>query len=350
MGLLGLVRNDIKRVIAYSTLSQLGYMAVALGASAYAAAIFHLVTHAFFKALLFLAAGSVIIVLHHEQDMRKMGGLYKYMPITWLTCLIGSLASIGFPGTSGFFSKDSIIEAVHASTLPGADFAYYAVLSCVLVTALYSFRMFFLTFHGKERMDNETWQHLHESPAVVTVPLSILAVPSLIIGAWLIGPMLFQGYFGNAIYVAEAHNVLAEMGRDYHGNIGFTIHAFKHPPVYLALAGVFLAWLFYIRFPQLPGQIASAVKPLYQMLVNKYGCDDFNQIVFAGGTRGIGRFLWQIGDVMVIDGFAVNGSALTVRWFSSVVRHVQSGYLYHYAFTMIIGLLILLAVFVHKIL
>ncbi|MBI4006214.1 MAG: NADH-quinone oxidoreductase subunit L, partial [Gammaproteobacteria bacterium] len=350
MGLLGLVQNDIKRVIAYSTLSQLGYMAVALGASAYAAAIFHLVTHAFFKALLFLAAGSVIIVLHHEQDMRKMGGLYKYMPITWLTCLIGSLASIGFPGTSGFFSKDSIIEAVHASTLPGADFAYYAVLSCVLVTALYSFRLFFLTFHGKERMDNETWQHLHESPAVVTVPLSILAVPSLIIGAWLIGPMLFKGYFGNAIYVAESHDVLAEMGRDYHGNIGFTMHAFKHPPVYLALAGVFLAWLFYIRFPQLPGQIASAVKPLYQMLVNKYGCDDFNQIVFAGGTRGIGRFLWQIGDVMVIDGFAVNGSALTVRWFSSVVRHVQSGYLYHYAFTMIIGLLILLAVFVHKIL
>ena len=349
MGLLGLVQNDIKRVIAYSTLSQLGYMTVALGASAYAAAIFHLVTHAFFKALLFLAAGSVIIVLHHEQDMRKMGGLYKYMPITWLTCLIGSLASIGFPGTSGFFSKDAIIEAVHTSTLPGAEFAYYAVLSCVLITALYSFRLFFLTFHGEERMDKETWQHLHEAPAVVTVPLSVLAIPSLIIGAWLIGPMLFQGYFGDAIYVADKHDVLAEVGQDYHGILGFTAHAFKHPPVYLAFAGVFLAWLFYIRFPQLPGQIANALKPLYQMLVHKYGCDAFNQVVFAGGTRGIGRILWQIGDVRVIDGLIVNGSALTVRWFSGVVRHVQSGYLYHYAFTMIIGLLILLVVFVHKI-
>jgi len=350
MGLLGLVQNDIKRVIAYSTLSQLGYMCVALGASAYAAAIFHLVTHAFFKALLFLAAGAVIIVLHHEQDMRRMGGLYKYMPITWLTCFIGALTSIGFPGTSGFFSKDAIIEAVHASTLPGAGFAYYAVLSCVLVTALYTFRLFFLTFHGKERMDNETWQHLHEAPAVVTVPLSILAVPSLAIGAWLVGPMLFQGYFGGSLYVSPAHDVLAELGRDYHGALALTLHAFGHPPVYLAFAGVILAWTFYIRAPGLPERIAASLRPLYRLLVNKYGFDDFNQAVFAGGTRGIGRLLWQQGDVRVIDGFFVNGSALAVRWFSGVIRHIQSGYLYHYAFTMIIGLLILLAMFAHGIL
>ena len=350
MGLLGLVQNDIKRVIAYSTLSQLGYMCVALGASAYAAAIFHLVTHAFFKALLFLAAGAVIIVLHHEQDMRRMGGLYKYMPITWLTCFIGALTSIGFPGTSGFFSKDAIIEAVHASALPGAGFAYYAVLSCVLVTALYTFRLFFLTFHGKERMDNETWQHLHEAPAVVTVPLSILAVPSLAIGAWLVGPMLFQGYFGGSLYVSPAHDVLAELGRDYHGALALTLHTFRHPPVYLAFAGVILAWTFYIRAPGLPERIAASLRPLYRLLVNKYGFDDFNQAVFAGGTRGIGRLLWQQGDVRVIDGFFVNGSALAVRWFSGVIRHIQSGYLYHYAFTMIIGLLILLAMFAHGIL
>jgi len=347
MGLLGLVQNDIKRVIAYSTLSQLGYMTVALGASAYAAAIFHLVTHAFFKALLFLAAGSVIIALHHEQDIRKMGGLYKYMPITWITCLAGALALIGFPGTSGFFSKDAIIEAVHASTIPGHEFAYYAVLSGVLITALYSFRLFFLTFHGKERMTKEIWQNLHESPAVVTLPLLVLAIPSLIIGGWLIGPMLFQGYFGDAIYVAEAHDVLKNIGQNYHGIISFTLHAFKHPPVYLALTGLFLAWIFYIQFPKLPEQIANTFKPIHTILVNKYGFDEFNQIVFVGGTRNIGKLLWQTGDVKLIDGLMVNGTALSVRWFSGVIRQIQSGYLYHYAFAMIAGLLALLALFVH---
>jgi len=347
MGLLGLVQNDIKRVIAYSTLSQLGYMTVALGASAYAAAIFHLVTHAFFKALLFLAAGSVIIALHHEQDIRKMGGLYKYMPITWITFFAGALALIGFPGTSGFFSKDAIIEAVHASTIPGHEFAYYAVLSGVLITALYSFRLFFLTFHGKERMANETWQNLQESPAVVTLPLLVLAIPSLIIGGWLIGPMLFQGYFGDAIYVAEAHDVLKNIGQDYHGIISFTLHAFKHPPVYLALTGLFLAWIFYIQFPKLPEQIANTFKPIHTILVNKYGFDEFNQIVFVGGTRNIGKLLWQTGDVKLIDGLMVNGTALSVRWFSGVIRQIQSGYLYHYAFAMIAGLLALLALFVH---
>ena len=348
MGLLGLVQNDIKRVIAYSTLSQLGYMTVALGASAYAAAIFHLVTHAFFKALMFLAAGAVIIVLHHEQDMRKMGGLYKYMPITWLTCLIGALALIGFPGFSGFFSKDAIIEAVHLSALPSAGFAYYAVMTCVVITALYTFRLFFLVFHGKERMDNETWSHLHEAPAVVWVPLSVLAVPAFIIGFFLVGPLLFGEYFADAIYVAPAHDVLAEMGHEYHGIFGFILHAFKQPPVYLAFVGLFLAWLFYIRLPDLPKKIAGLLQPLYFVLVKKYGMDEFNQIVFAGGVRRIGKFLWNIGDVKFIDGLFVNGSALSVQWFSGVIRKVQSGYLYHYAFAMIFALLLMILFFVHN--
>ncbi len=348
MGLLGLVQNDIKRVIAYSTLSQLGYMTVALGASAYAAAIFHLVTHAFFKALLFLAAGSVIIAMHHEQDMRKMGGLYKYMPITWFTCLIGSLALIGFPGTSGFYSKDAIIEAVQYSHLPGSGFAYFAVLSSVIVTALYSFRLFFMTFHGKERIDTETWHHLRESPKVVTMPLAALAIPSVIVGAFMIGPMLFQGFFAEAIFVSPAHDVLGEIGEEYHGVLGFTLHAFQAAPVYLAFVGVLIAWLLYIKFPQLPAQLADRFSIVYRILLDKYGFDRFNQAVFAGGTRKIGQLLWRIGDVRIIDDFFVNGTALTVRWFSGVVRTLQSGYLYDYAFAMIIGLLLLLAVFVHQ--
>jgi NADH-quinone oxidoreductase subunit L len=345
MGLLGLVQNDIKRVVAYSTLSQLGYMTVALGASAYAAAIFHLVTHAFFKALLFLAAGSVIIAMHHEQDMRRMGGLYRYMPITWFTCLIGSLALIGFPGFAGFYSKDAIIEAVHHADRFGADFAYWAVLGGVLITALYSFRLFFLTFHGKERMDTETWKHLHESPAVVTLPLAVLAVPSLVIGAWLVGPMLFGGYFGDSIHVAPAHDVLAEVGAGYHGVLGFTLHAFAAPPVYLALAGIALAWLCYIRYPEVPARLAGKFPLVYDILVRKYGVDELYQWLFAGGARGAGRLLWQVGDVRVIDGVLVNGTAAGVRWFSGLVRTLQSGYLYDYAFAMIIGLLLLLALF-----
>jgi NADH-quinone oxidoreductase subunit L len=345
MGFLGLVQNDIKRVIAYSTLSQLGYMTVALGASAYGIAIFHLVTHAFFKALLFLAAGSVIIAMHHEQDMRKMGGLYKYMPITWLTCLIGSIALIGFPLTSGFFSKDAIIEAVHLSTIPGSDFAYMAVLSGVFITALYSFRLFFLTFHGKERMDKHTWEHLHESPAVVTVPLIVLAIPSLIIGGWMMGPIISGEYFADAVMIPE-------LQLDYHGLLSFTGHAFLHglfSPVYLAFAGIFVAWLLYIKFTDIPEKIANYFSLIHRLLLNKYGFDDFNQAVFAGGARGMGHFLWQLGDVKLIDGLLVNGSALTVQWFSGVVRHIQSGYLYHYAFAMIIGLLLLLGLFVHNI-
>ena len=350
MGFLGLVQNDIKRVVAYSTLSQLGYMTVALGASAYAAAMFHLVTHAFFKALLFLGAGAVIIVMHHEQDMRKMGGLYKSMPITWITCFFGTLALIGFPGTSGFFSKDAIIEAVHYSDLAGATFAYYSVLFGVFITALYSFRLFFMTFHGEQRMDVETWKHLHEAPAVVTVPLSVLAIPSLMLGAFLIGPMLFGDYFGDAIVVSSTHNVLAEIGENYHGVMLFTLHAFKHPPVYLAFAGIFVAWLCYIKFPELPARIVDKFGIIHKILVNKYGFDDFNQVVFAGGVRNIGQILWKFGDVNIIDGLMVNGSAKSVRWFSSKIRKIQTGFLYDYAFVLILGLLTLLAIFVHQIL
>jgi len=350
MGLLGLVQNDIKRVIAYSTLSQLGYMTVALGVSAYSAAIFHLVTHAFFKALLFLAAGSVIMAMHHEQDMRKMGGLYRYMPITWITSLFGSLALIGFPLTSGFFSKDAIIEAVHHSQLPFAGWAYVAVLGGVFVTALYSFRLFFMVFHGKERMDKHTWEHLHESPAVVTVPLAILAVPSLIIGAFLIGPMLFEGYFLDAIYVKPEHDVLAAIGADYNGIWSFTMHAFQTAPVYLALAGVLTAWLLYIKFPAVPAVLAEKFNWFYQTLINKYWFDDFNQTVFACGARKVGQVLWQVGDVKIIDDTLVNGTARVVRWVSGKIRSVQTGHLYDYAFTMIIGLLLLLAIFVHRIL
>jgi len=356
MGLLGIVQNDIKRVIAYSTLSQLGYMTVALGASAYSAAIFHLVTHAFFKALLFLAAGSVIIAMHHEQDMRKMGGLYRYMPVTWLTTLVGSLALIGFPGTSGFFSKDAIIEAVHESHLAGSGFAYFAVLSGVFITALYSFRLFFMTFHGKERMDKHTWEHLHETPWVVIGPLMVLAVPSLIIGMFLAGQMLFGEYFHGAIYVAPAHNVLEEIGTHFHGDTWYAIagqflaHALHGAPVYIALAGVVTAWLFYIRFPAWPAQIASRFSLIYRILMNKYGFDDFNQVVFAGGFRRIGGFLWRIGDVEVIDGVLVDGTARAVNFIAGVMRTIQSGYLYHYAFAMILGLLVLLGVFVHGLL
>mgnify|MGYP001306833993 CR=1 FL=1 len=355
MGLLGLVQNDIKRVIAYSTLSQLGYMTVALGASAYAASMFHLTTHAFFKALLFLAAGSVIIAMHHEQDLRKMGGLYKYLPITWITSLVGSIALIGFPGTAGFFSKDAIIEAVHLSTLPAADYAYYAVLSGVFITALYTCRLFFMTFHGKERMDRHVWEDLHESPWVVTFPLVVLAIPSLIIGACLVGPMLFGDYYAGAIQVAESHNVLLEIGHHYHGEWyavawQFFVHAVSHPTVILlAFAGIFTAWLLYIKFPEVPGKIATGLSPIYRLLENNYGFDAFNQKIFAGGTKGIGQLLWQIGDVKIIDGLIVNGSALSVRWFSGVIRQIQSGYVYHYAFAMILGLLLLLAVFVHQI-
>ena len=347
MGLLGLVQNDIKRVIAYSTLSQLGYMTVALGASAYSAAIFHLMTHAFFKALLFLAAGSVIIGMHHEQDMRKMGGLRKHMPITWITCLVGSFALIGFPGTAGFFSKDAIIEAVHASTTPGATLGYLACLAGVFITALYSFRLVFLVFHGETRMDQHTLEHVHEPSAVIWGPLVALAIPSVIIGAIAIEPMLFGDYFGQSIFVDPANDVLARVGEHYHGIAGFIGHGMLQAPFWLAMAGVLVAWYCYLRRPDIPRRIAERTSLVHRILVNKYGFDVFNDWFFAGGATRMGRLLWQVGDVRLIDGLMVNGSARIVGWWSGVIRHIQSGYLYHYAFAMILGLLVLLALFVH---
>src|SRR5512137_1812066 len=296
MGFLGIVANDIKRVVAYSTLSQLGYMTVALGVSAYAGAIFHLMTHAFFKALLFLAAGSVIIAMHHEQDMRKMGGLKKYMPITYWTCLIGALALIGFPAFSGFFSKDALIEAVGLSTLPAARYAYWCVLIGVFVTAFYTFRLVFMTFHGTERMDEHTREHLHESPWVVTLPLVLLAIPSVVIGWPVIGAVLFGDYFGNAVYVAPAHDVLARLGEEYHGPWGFVQHGLRSPILGLAGAGVMLAWYLYIRQPRLAERLRERAGWLYTLLVNKYYFDAFNEKVIAAGARALGTGLWRVGD------------------------------------------------------
>jgi NADH-quinone oxidoreductase subunit L len=343
MGLLGIIQNDIKRVVAYSTLSQLGYMTVALGASAYAAGIFHLMTHAAFKALLFLAAGSVIIGMHHEQDIRKMGGLKKYMPITYWCMLIGSLALIGFPGLAGFFSKDAIIEAVHASHIPGASFAYFAVVLGVFITAFYSFRMFFLVFHGEERMDHHTREHLRESPKVVTIPLIMLAIPSVLAGAYFIEPMLFAGMFGDAIMVKPEHDVLGQLGEHYTGIVGFITHGVMAVPFWLAMAGLVTAWFFYMKRPDIPAMIKDKLAVVYTILDRKYGFDEFNDTFFAGGSRGLGRLLWNIGDMKLIDGLVVNGSAKGIGWISARVRHAQSGFLYHYAFVMIIGLIGMLA-------
>ncbi len=351
MGLLGIVQNDIKRVVAYSTLSQLGYMTVALGASAYSAAIFHLMTHAFFKALLFLAAGSVIIAMHHEQDIRKMGGIKKYMPITYWTALVGSLALIGFPGSSGFFSKDLLIEAVkeshwHHGTTLGDQMtywiAYLSVLLGVFVTALYSFRMFFLVFHGEERMDAETKSHLHETPAVVTVPLIMLAIPSAIIGWFTVGPVLFGSYFGDAIVVAKSHDVIGDMSSGWHGSLGLLEHAVMTPVFWLAASGVFTAWFLYLKRPDIPATIKNKLSVAYTVLENKYYFDDLWIKGFAGGGRAIGRFLWQKGDQMLIDDMLVNGTARTVGRLAGSIRQIQTGYLYTYAFAMFIGLAALL--------
>jgi NADH-quinone oxidoreductase subunit L len=343
MGLLGLVQNDIKRVVAYSTLSQLGYMTVALGASAYAAGIFHLATHAFFKALLFLAAGSVIIAMHHEQDIRKMGGLKRYLPVTYWTALLGSLALIGFPGFSGFFSKDAIIEAVHAAELPGAGYAYACVLIGVFVTALYSFRMFFLVFHGKERFDEHTRSHLHDPPAVVTGPLVALAVPSVIVGWLAMEAMLFGGFFGDAIHVDPARDTLAAVQAAGAGTpTAMLIHALVTPTLWLALAGLATAWFLYLRRPELPGQIATRFAGVHRVLDQKYYFDAFNERVLAPLVRGTGGVLWRTGDAALIDGLLVNGSARAIGRLSAVARRLQTGYLYHYAFAMFIGLAIML--------
>jgi NADH-quinone oxidoreductase subunit L len=343
MGFLGIVNNDIKRVVAYSTLSQLGYMTVALGVSAYSAGIFHLMTHAFFKALLFLGAGSVIIAMHHEQDMRRMGGLKKHLPITYWTTLLGALALIGFPGFSGFFSKDALIEAVGESHIPGHVYALVCVTAGVFITALYTFRMIFMTFHGEERMDAHTREHLHESPWVVTLPLVLLAIPSVVIGWLTVGPVLFHGYFDGAIVVSPAHDVLGEIGREYTTPFAFLVHAFTGLPVYLAAAGVALAWFLYLKRPEIPATLRANFAPLYRVLDNKYWFDWVNENVIAAGSRALGRLFWRVGDEFIIDGGLVNGSARTVGWLAAVTRHVQSGYLYHYAFAMIIGLSALLA-------
>jgi NADH-quinone oxidoreductase subunit L len=340
-GFLGLVQNDIKRVVAYSTLSQLGYMTVALGVSAYAAGIFHLMTHAFFKALLFLAAGSVIIALHHEQDMRKMGGLKKYLPITYWTSLAGSLALIGFPGTAGFFSKDALIEAVGHAEIAGSGYAYACVLIGVFVTALYSFRMFFLVFHGKERIDEDARHHLHESPWVVTVPLILLAIPSIFIGWMTIGPLLFGDFFDGAIFVSPNHDVLGEMGAEFHGPLGFLLHGLTSPVLLLALAGVLVAWYLYLKEPLLPARIRSRFEFVYRVLDNKYYLDEFNQNVLAAGSRLLGQGLWRGGDMAVIDGILINGTASSIARAANVLRRLQTGYLYHYAFAMVIGLIVL---------
>jgi len=345
MGFLGLVQNDIKRVVAYSTLSQLGYMTAALGASAYAAGIFHLMTHAFFKALLFLGAGSVIIAMHHEQDMRKMGGLRKYMPITWITSLIGSLALIGTPFFAGFYSKDSIIEAVHHTKIWGHTYAYYAVLFGVFFTAVYSFRMYFMVFHGKERMDEHTREHLHETPWVVTVPLIALAIPSVVIGAMYIEPMIFGDFFGSAIFVLPNHDVLGQLHKtDW---IGMVAHAVPlSAPFLLALAGVVVAWYLYMQRTDIPAKLEQRFKWLHTLLVEKYYADHFYIKLIAPLGRWFGGKLWQWGDVKSIDGFVVNGSANSVAAFASKIRKVQTGYLYTYAFAMIIGLIILIGTYV----
>jgi len=342
MGLIGIVQNDIKRVVAYSTLSQLGYMTVALGASAYSAAIFHLMTHAFFKALLFLAAGSVIIAMHHEQDIRKMGGLKKYMPITYWVSLVGSLSLIGFPGFAGYFSKDAIILAAQNADIPGAGYAYTMVLLGVFVTAFYTFRLFFMVFHGEERMDEHTRSHLHETSPVVTIPLILLAIPSAIIGWLTIDAVLFGGYFDNAIIILKQHGAMAAVAEVFHGPANFVVHGFSGPVLYLAAGGVISSWYIYLKKPSIAEVFQRRFNFIYRLLDQKYYFDRFNQFVFAGACRGIGHLLWRLGDALLIDGLLVNGSAKLVGWLSGVIRHVQTGYLNHYAFAMISGLILLL--------
>ncbi|HUH88788.1 MAG TPA: NADH-quinone oxidoreductase subunit L [Pusillimonas sp.] len=353
LGILGIIQNDIKRVIAYSTLSQLGYMTVALGASAYSASVFHLMTHAFFKALLFLAAGSVIIGMHHDQDIRNMGGLRKYMPITWITFLLGTLALAGTPFFSGFYSKEHIIEAAGAANVWGATFAYYATLIGVFVTSLYSFRVYFLVFHGKERFDahGHADDHghggaPHESPWVVTLPLVLLAIPSVVVGAWLIDPMLFGGYFDDAIVVLSSHPAMAELASHWQGWVAYALHGFVTVPFWLMIAGLITAWYLYLVNPAVPAAIRRSFSGVYKLLDNKYYADWFNEQVLGRLAVGIGRGLWQGGDRGLIDGIFVNGSARVVGWVAAVSRHLQSGYIYHYAFAMIIGIMAFLTFFV----
>ena len=333
MGLVALTQFDIKRVVAYSTLSQLGYMTVALGASAYSAAMFHLMTHAFFKAVLFLAAGSVIIAMHHEQDMRRMGGLKKFMPWTYWTLLIGAIASAGIPPLAGFYSKDAIIEAAQHAQIPGATFAYVCVLACVFVTAAYTFRLVFMAFHGRPRFDEA--HPPHESPAVVTLPLVLLAIPSVGAG-WFIGTIVFGDFF--------LESLVSEKTNDYHGLMSYTLHGMAQPPFWLAVAGIVTAWYLYMKRTDLPKKIAMAFGPVYALVERKYGFDELYSWLFAQGARAVGTGLWKGGDQSVIDGVMVNGSARLVGWFSGVVRLLQSGLIYWYAFMMIFGVCVIYAV------
>ena len=342
MGLLGIVQNDIKKVVAYSTLSQLGYMTVALGVSAYSVAIFHLMTHAFFKALLFLGAGSVIVAMHHEQDIRKMGGLKKYMPITYITGLIGTLALIGFPGFSGFYSKDMIIEAVHFSNLPFADWVYYAVISGVFITAFYSFRMFFLVFHGKSRVKHETARHLHESPLSITFPLIMLAIPSAIIGYLTIEPMLFKGWLDNAITVTSNHASMTSLSQEFHGALAMISHAVQTVPFWMMAGGIVSAWVFSLHRTQWADWVQKKFSMVDYVLKSLYGFDRFNEIVFVNGIKKLGNVLWKVSDTTMIDTILVNGSARLVGFIGALVRPIQTGYVYHYAFFMIFSLLIIL--------
>ena len=361
MGFLGTIQNDIKRVVAYSTLSQLGYMTVALGVSAYSVAMFHVMTHAFFKALLFLAAGSVIIGMHHDQDMRNMGGLRKYMPITWFTMLLGNLALIGTPLFSGFYSKDSIIEAVHASNLPGSGFAYFAVLASVFVTAFYAFRQYFIVFHGKERWREAKHDHHddhghhhglkpsdnpHESPWVVTLPLILLAIPSVIIGYITIEPMLYGDFFKDVIYVNhELHPVMHIMKEEFHGAMAMVSHSLHTPVLYLVIGGVLAAWFLYVKAPQLPAKIAQTFRPVYVLFENKYYLDNIYFAVFAKGTRALGTFFWKAVDTAIIDNGLVNGAAKLVGAVAGQVRRLQTGFIYTYAAAMVSGVLVLIVVF-----
>lgn len=378
LGILGIIQNDIKRVVAYSTLSQLGYMTVALGASAYSVAIFHLMTHAFFKALLFLGAGSVIIGMHHDQDIRNMGGLRKYMPITWITFLLGTLALVGTPFFSGFYSKEHIIEAAGAAEVWGASFAYYATLIGVFVTSLYSFRVYFLVFHGKERFADHGHGHghdahghdahghdahghdahhdddghghhggkPHESPWVVTLPLLLLAIPSVVIGAWVVDPMLFGSFFDGVIAVLPQHPAMADLGEHWHDWVAYGLHAFVTAPFWLVVAGAVVAWYCYLVNPKVPAAIYSSLSGVIRVLENKYYVDWINEQIIARGARCLGRGLWQTGDRGLIDGVLVNGSARVVGWVAAISRHLQSGFIYHYAFAMIVGIMALVTFFV----
>lgn len=347
MALVAVVQTDIKRVVAYSTLSQLGYMTVALGASAYSAAIFHLMTHAFFKAVLFLGAGSVIIAMHHVQNMQQMGGLKKYMPITYWTMFIAAVASAGVPGFSGFFSKDAIIEAVGFANIPGFEFAYFCVLATVFVTALYTFRLIFMTFHGQPRMDAHTKEHLHESPWVVTLPLVILAIPTICAG-WFIGPVVFGSYFDGAIHVLPQHDAITQLGAEFTGVFGMMIHALSTAPFWLSVAGIFTAWYLYIARTDLPEKIKQRMLPVYTLLDRKYYIDEFYSWLFAGGSRALSSTLWKYGDIKIIDGFFVNGTARVIAWTAMLVRRFQTGYIYHYAFSMIVGVFILITLWLYQ--